>query len=133
MKANYQGRLAKEINSMFKWLNQLDHQRWIPPALYYLIQNWRQPDLVLHFLTDLERLAVSFMIRKVPPYKRFEKNIEAENFNFDTKKEKYFSTSRGISPFVITTQVLRCREWTPTVIEQRQSELLGTLKQLWRL
>jgi hypothetical protein len=61
------------------------------------------------------------------------KNIEAENYDFDVKKEKYFSTSRGISPFVITTQVLRCREWTPTVIEQRQSELIGTLKQLWRL
>jgi hypothetical protein len=61
------------------------------------------------------------------------KNIEAENYDFDVKKEKYFSTSRGISPFVISTQVLRCREWTPTVIEQRQSELIGTLKQLWRL
>lgn len=245
VKANYQGPMAKEINTTFKWLNQLDHQRWIPPALSYFIQNWRQPDLVLRFLTDLERLTVSFMIRKVPPYKRFDqyyellnasydgkdlytsnsplqltpgecrevlrilngnmylmhyvcryvllrldaklsegtasyeyqtisiehvlpqrpspnsdwlksfptkqalekyvhrlgnlvllsrgKNIEAENYDFDLKKEKYFSTKSGVTSFALTTQVLRCREWTPAVIEQRQIQLMAILKHLWRL
>src|SRR5258708_28998246 len=53
VKANYQGPMTKEINSMFKWLNRLDHERWIPPALYYFRQNFRQPNLVLHFLKDL--------------------------------------------------------------------------------
>jgi len=245
VKANYQGPMAKEINSMFKWLNQLDHVRWIPPALYYFRQNFRQPNLVLHFLKDLERLVISFVICKTPPYKRFDrycdilkaihdgkdlyvsnsplqltarecrevlsmlngdmylmhhicryillrldarlsegiasydyqtisiehvlpqhpspdskwaksfpssevlekyvhrlgnlvllsrgKNMKAENFDFDDKKRKYFSTDGGVSPFVLTTQVLHYQEWTPAVIEQRQNLLMGTLKQLWRL
>ncbi len=246
IKTNYpDGPFAKEINGMFKWLNQLDHGRWIPPALHHLIQNWRQPRLVLRFLTDFERLVISFMICKIPPYKRIDrycelmkaihdgkdlysstsplqltssersevlrmldgdiylmhhvcryvllrldtklsegtasydyqtvsvehvlpqrpspdsewvkcfptkgvrekyvhrlgnlallsrgKNITAENYDFNIKKQRYFSMHGGISPFVITTQVLSHQEWTPAVIEQRQGQLVGMLKQLWRL
>lgn len=246
IKANYpRGNSAKEINAMFKWLNQLDHERWIPPALYYFFQNWSRPDLVLRFLTDLERLVVSFMICKIPPYKRIDrycellkaideekdlyaldsplqltsrerqevlrtingnmyflhyvcryillrldaklsegvaaydyqtisiehvlpqrpspdskwvrwfpakeirdgyvhrlgnlvllsqgKNMKAENFDFEDKKQKYFTTNKGISPFVLTTQVLSYREWTPAIIEQRQNQLIETLRQMWRL
>lgn len=246
IKANYpRGNEAKEINAMFKWLNQLDHGRWIPPVLYYFFQNWSHPDLVLRFLEDIERLVVSFMICRVPPYKRIDrycallkaisegkniyaansplqlttreaqdvlrtlngnmyflhhmcryillrldaklsegvaaynyetittehvlpqrpspdskwlrwfptkeihdryvhrlgnlvllsqgKNMRAENFDFEDKKQKYFSVNGGISPFVLTTQVLRYREWTPAIIEQRQSQLIETLRQLWRL
>ena len=249
LKANYQYGVParyKEINAMFRWLDHLDRSQWIPPALYYFVQNHKHhSDLVLRFLTDLERLVASFVVCKVPPYKRIDrycelltaidegkdlfspvsplqlregerreflhvldgdmyllhypcryvllrldtalsekvatydhqtvtiehvlpqrpspdsewsatfptrdirqryvhrlgnlvllskgKNMKAENFDFDDKKQKYFTTNDGISPFVITTQVLRYREWTPTIIEQRQSQLIGTLKQLWRL
>ncbi len=255
-KANYSGKnltkeLGEKINGVLRLLNQLDydrqseHARWIPPALYYLFLNRHQPELLLRFLTDLERLAVSFMLRRVPPYQRFDRyyellraihdggdlyapqsplqlapkecqevlrilnadmyhmhyvcryvllrldgklsegvasydyktisiehvlpqrpspeskwvkafpskemrekyvhrlgnlvllsqgrNMKAENFDFDEKKYKYFMTNGGISPFVLTTQVLRHQEWTPTVIDQRQNQLVGTLKQLWRL
>jgi uncharacterized protein DUF1524/uncharacterized protein DUF262 len=237
--------LTKEINGTFRWLNQLDHERWIPPALYYFFQNWRQPQMVLCFLTDLERLVVGFMICKLPPFKRIDrycellkaihdgkdlyasnsplqlssrecfevlrmlngdiyhmhhvcryillrldaklsegtasydyqtisvehvlpqrpstdskwvklfpskerrtkyvhrlgnlvllsrgKNMRAENYDFDDKKEKYFTTEGGVSPFALTTQVLRYHEWTPTVIEQRQNKLINELKQLWKL
>ena len=61
------------------------------------------------------------------------KNMKAANYDFDDKKQKYFRTSDGISPFVLTTQVLNHQEWTPAVIERRQSQLMGILKQLWRL
>jgi hypothetical protein len=256
MKANYSHEnltkaIEEKINGMFRLLNRLDydrqsdHVRWIPPALSYFFRNRSQPHLLLHFLTDLERLAVSFMLRKMPPYQRYDryyellnaihngedlyapnsplqlttrechdvltilngdmyqmhsvcryvllrldaklsegtasydyqtisiehvlpqrpsqnsewvnsfpskevrekyvnrlgnlvllsqgKNMKAENFDFDLKKRKYFSTNGGISPFVLTTQVLQHREWTPAIIEQRQNELIGALKQLWRL
>lgn len=246
MKANYpHGGLAKQINGMFNWLNLLDHGRWIPPALYYFFQKWSHPDQVLRFLQDLERLVVSFMICKVPPYKRVDryceilraiadekelwptnsplqldarecsevlrvlngdiyhlhyvcryvllrldaklsegaasytyqtvsiehvlpqrpspdsewvrlfpskeirdkyvsrlgnlvllsqgKNLQAENFDFEVKKRKYFMTSGGISSFALTTQVLNKSEWTPAVLEQRQKELMSELKKLWRL
>lgn len=61
------------------------------------------------------------------------KNMRAENVDFDEKKQRYFSVNGGISPFVITTQVLQQREWTPTVIEQCQNLLIGKLKALWNL
>ena len=61
------------------------------------------------------------------------KNAQAQNFDFNIKKEKYFATRKGISPFAITTQVLQKSEWTPDVIEQRQIELLTKLKELWNL
>ena len=61
------------------------------------------------------------------------KNSEAQNYDFVKKKEKYFATSRGVSPFALTTQVLQQVEWTPAIIIQRQQNLLQKLKLLWRL
>jgi len=61
------------------------------------------------------------------------KNQKASNFEFEEKKQKYFSTNDGISPFVLTTQVLAENEWTPEIIERRQQNLLEKLKELWRL
>jgi hypothetical protein len=61
------------------------------------------------------------------------KNSQARNFEFDVKKDRYFTTRTGTSPFAITTQVLRETEWTPAILERRQDALLTTLKQLWRL
>jgi hypothetical protein len=235
----------KEINTMFKRLNQLDYQRWIPPVLYYFFQNANNFSQLLQFLIDMERLIVYFVICRVPPYRRIDrycnlldaiyqnqdlhaplsplqlteaekreflrllngdlyrshhickyimlrlderlservasydyqgvsvehvlpqnpapdsewtklfptrdireryvhklgnlallsrgKNMNAENFDFEKKKRLYFSTDGGISPFAITTQVLHLTKWTPEVIEQRQTQLLTVLKQLWQL
>ncbi len=61
------------------------------------------------------------------------KNSQAQNYDFDKKKEKYFVTDGGVSPFALTTQVLNEAEWTPAVIERRQQESLQKLKLLWRL
>jgi hypothetical protein len=237
---------AKEINSMFKWLDQLDRGNWIAPALYYFVQNHRQrQSLVVRFLVDLERLVVSFMIRRVPPYKRIDrycqlleaiykdedlfaptsplqltpverqevcrilngdiyqlhyvcryillrldsyrsdsgasydyqtitiehilpqrpspdskwrqifsskemnekyvhrlgnlvllsrgKNMKAENFDFDEKKQKYFFADNVSTPFVLTNEVREYREWTPAIIDQRQRRLIDALQRLWRL
>ena len=61
------------------------------------------------------------------------KNSEAQNYDFDVKKQKYFTTKKGVSPFALTTQVLMEQEWTPEVIEARQKKLIGVLKKVWRL
>jgi hypothetical protein len=61
------------------------------------------------------------------------KNMKAENFDFELKKARYFTTEGEISSFAITTQVLRQHKWTPAVIEWRQKDLMEKLKQLWRL
>jgi hypothetical protein len=77
LKANYQhgpASGAKAINTMFKWLDLLDYNRWIPPALCYFVKHHHQhQSQVVRFLKDLERLVVSFMLCRVPPYKRIDR------------------------------------------------------------
>ncbi|NPV61800.1 MAG: DUF262 domain-containing protein [Methanotrichaceae archaeon] len=61
------------------------------------------------------------------------KNSSANNYDFSKKKEKYFATSGGISPFVLTMKVLDLESWTPNIIDSRQEEMLKVAKTLWRL
>jgi hypothetical protein len=60
------------------------------------------------------------------------KNSAASNYEFDAKKLTYFS-KKGISPFVMTTQVLDKAQWTPEVVEARQRNLLRVFEDHWRL
>jgi hypothetical protein len=55
------------------------------------------------------------------------KNSAASNFEFDKKKQSYFAQG-GVSPFVLTTQVLSQTEWTPPIVATRQKELLALLE-----
>lgn len=61
------------------------------------------------------------------------KNSQARNYDFEKKKEKYFVTRDGISPFALTTQVIQESKWTPKVVTRRQEELLDVLSDTWRL
>ena len=238
-------KLAENINYLFECLNQIDNSDWLPPAIVYLSQHLHEPEKLVQFFTDLERLAAGLMISradinyrldrygklltsieqnavldapssqlqltdnekleiirkldgdlyslpKVPKYvllrldsvlseggvshdhsvvsvehvlpqnpkkdsvwlkwfpdpKQREaythrlgnlvllsrrKNSQASNYDFDDKKKKYFSTSKGVALFALTIQVLQKSEWTPNIIEQRQHELLAKLKTVWRL
>lgn len=60
------------------------------------------------------------------------KNSAASNYDFATKKKAYFSKN-GISPFVMTTQVLDKDNWTLRVVEERQEALLAKFESHWRL
>jgi hypothetical protein len=60
------------------------------------------------------------------------KNSAASNYEFDKKKQSYFAQG-GVSPFVLTTQVLNKNEWTPVIVAARQKELLALLEAHWRL
>jgi hypothetical protein len=59
------------------------------------------------------------------------KNAQASNWDFATKKQRYFMEHGGVSPFVITTQVLDKSEWTPSILEERQQLLLNKLFSTW--
>ena len=236
---------AEAVNSLFRWLNQIDNFDWVPPAIAYLSKNRHSPDKLRQFFADLERLAAGLMISRADINTRIDrygklltaieleddlyapqsplqlsseecstimktldgdlylikrirqyvllrldsalsqgeasyehpiisvehvlpqtpsetsvwfnwfpteearaqyvhrlgnlvllsrkKNSEAQNYDFDKKKEKYFVTGKGIAAFALTTQVMQWTEWTPAVIDQRQKELLQKLKSLWRL
>ncbi|MEH2220978.1 MAG: DUF262 domain-containing HNH endonuclease family protein [Nostoc sp.] len=84
------------------------------------------------FPDDEERLQHVHRIGNLALLSR-NKNAEAQNYDFDKKKEKYFVSKKGICPFVLTTQVLQQSEWTPAVIEQRQEDCLESLRKIWRL
>jgi len=54
-------------------------------------------------------------------------------FEVPKKKEKYFTSKKGIVPFALTSQVLQQSEWTPEVINQRQMSSIQNLREVWRL
>ena len=61
--ANYQSiQNAEEINQLFKYLNRIDNSDWIPSAILYLSKYYHQPNQLLHFFQDLDRLASALMI-----------------------------------------------------------------------
>jgi hypothetical protein len=236
---------AEDINTYFRYLSRIDNADWLPPAIAYFSKYRHQPDKLLTFFSNLDRLASGLMIQRAninerirryslllnwieqdkdlgssnsplnltlidcetiierlngplylerkirlyvllrldaylsggeavyklpritvehilpqnPPHgsqwlKWFPdeesrhnyvhqlgnlallsgyKNSSAQNFDFETKKNKYFKGEDGVSPFAITTQVLHESKWTPDVIERRQAELIEKLKHLWRL
>lgn len=61
------------------------------------------------------------------------KNSEAQNYDFDIKKSKYFTSSRGSALFALTTQVLGNDVWTPDVVEVRHEQLTRKLAAEWNL
>ena len=237
---------AEAINESLRWLNRLEFNDWIPPALAFAVRHRGKATDMDMFFHDLERLAYSMLIRKMginerierfsrltkeiesgdnlfgaksalqlEPYEQYatykrldgpiydelaararsslllrldslmsgggasynhdtitvehvlpqtpqagskwlewfpdaaerasvvhtlgnlalltrKKNSGASNYEFEKKKTAYF-TSGGISPFVLTTQVLRNSDWTPTVVKARQAELMNKLEEHWRL
>ncbi|NEU78970.1 DUF262 domain-containing protein [Nostoc sp. UIC 10630] len=237
--------LGEEVNQKFRWLHLIDNSDWIPPAILYLSRNYNNPELLLRFFTDLDRLASGLMIQRNNINERIErygkllysieigedlyvpdsplqlkpeeqariikilnddlylirkirlyvllrldaalsegkasynfcnisvehvlpqnptsdsmwvqsfasqeerdkyvhrmgnlvllsssKNAQAQNYDFDLKKQKYFTTKSGICNFALTTQVLMEKEWTPEVINKRQQQLIHQLKEVWRL
>jgi hypothetical protein len=68
----------------------------------------------------------------IPCYLLVKKNSEAQNYDFNKKKDVYFR-KRNVAPFALTTQVISEPEWTPTVIERRQRLLMDKLISIWRL
>lgn len=67
----------------------------------------------------------------VPLSKRM--NSQAQNYEFDVKKDKYFKGKTGTASYALTTQVLSYSEWTPDVVEKRQNELIKVYKKNWDL
>lgn len=59
------------------------------------------------------------------------KNSQAQNFEFDKKKQLYFNSP--ITPFALTTLIINETKWTKEILEKRHKENIAILKHLWRL
>ena len=79
-----------------------------------------------------ERKSWVHRIANLVPLTR-KRNSKAQNYDFETKKTAYFGGKQGVSSYVLTTQILKSVEWTPTVVYQRQKELLEILIDCWDL
>ena len=64
---------AEAVNSLFRWLNQIDNFDWVPPAIVYLSQNRHSPEKLKQFFSDLERLAAGLMILRADINERIER------------------------------------------------------------
>jgi hypothetical protein len=62
-----------------------------------------------------------------------QKNSEAANYDFEVKKNSYFTGKSGVTTYALTTSLLTYPEWTPKVLEARQLDLLGHLAEEWQL
>ncbi|MFF3754187.1 DUF262 domain-containing protein [Streptomyces sp. NPDC002018] len=61
------------------------------------------------------------------------KNSEARNYDFATKKARYFTGRLGVVNFALTAQVVNADRWTPATLEARQKMLIAALSGAWEL
>lgn len=64
---------AEQVNDHLRWLNRLEFKDWVPPALAFFVRHRHQPDAVLGFFHDLERLAYSMLTRRSGVNERIER------------------------------------------------------------
>ena len=56
---------AETVNEHLKWLNRLEFNDWVPPALAFTTRNRQDSAAMAAFFRDLERLAYALLIQKV--------------------------------------------------------------------
>ena len=61
------------------------------------------------------------------------KNSQAQNYDFDKKKSMYFTSTKGVAMFALTTQVINTDSWTPAIVGERHERLVGLLADAWEL
>jgi hypothetical protein len=66
-------RHAEKVNEYLRWLNRLEFKDWVPPALTFFVRCRQQPEAVLGFFRDLERLSYSMLARKAGVNERIER------------------------------------------------------------
>lgn len=64
---------AEQVNEHLRWLNRLEFKDWVPPALTFFVRYRQQPEAVLSFFRDLERLGYSMLVRKAGVNERIER------------------------------------------------------------
>lgn len=81
--------------------------------------------------TQTQRFWLNKIANLVPLTRQ--RNSAAQNYDFNTKKIKYFQSKNGTSSYTLTTQVINIAAWTPEVVEARQKDLEKILISKWDL
>lgn len=61
------------------------------------------------------------------------KNSEAQNFDFDKKKNVYFTGKKGTTAYPLTTQVVHEKIWDEQTVIKRQQALIKVFTDAWEL
>ncbi|WP_231583320.1 HNH endonuclease family protein [Luteimonas sp. FCS-9] len=83
---------AETINEYLSWLNEVDFNGWVPPALVYFKRFRQRPELVAAFFKALERLTYFLLVTKAGVNERIEtyatltRETEASAFAGDPAK-----------------------------------------------
>lgn len=64
---------AESINQCLRWLNRIEFKDWLPPALAFFSRHRNEPEAMLQFFNDLERLAYSMLVRRSGVNERIER------------------------------------------------------------
>jgi hypothetical protein len=64
---------ADAVNDVLRSLNLLDNVDWIPPAISFFTRHDGDPDAILVFIRDLDRLAASMHVRRLDVTQRIER------------------------------------------------------------
>lgn len=78
---------------------------------------------------ELREQWVHRLANLVPLNKR--RNSQAQNYDFDKKKNAYFRGRSNVSSYALTSQVLGEDKWTPEVVKERQTDLVAVLADKW--
>lgn len=81
--------------------------------------------------TQTQRFWLNKIANLVPLIRQ--RNSAAQNYDFNTKKIKYFQSKNGTSSYTLTTQVINIAAWTPEVVEARQKDLEEIFISKWDL
>ena len=81
--------------------------------------------------TQTQRFWLNKIANLVPLTRQ--RNSAAQNYDFNTKKIKYFQSKNGTSSYTLTTQVSNIAAWTPEVVEARQKDLEEIFISKWDL
>lgn len=81
---------------------------------------------------ESERIYWLNRIANLVPLSRIH-NSSAQNYDFDKKKNTYFTGKNGTSAYALTTQVLNTDEWTPEIVKDRQDNLIKVFTDKWDL
>jgi glutamyl-tRNA reductase len=55
------------------------------------------------------------------------KNVQAQNYNFNEKKNAYANIDNVISSFVITQEILKEEKWNVDSLERRHEKLIARI------
>ncbi len=64
---------AEKVNNILGWLNKIDNSDWLPSAILYYSRNKLDQDKLLHFFSDLVRLAAGMMILRANVNQRIDR------------------------------------------------------------